>query len=142
MSFWDSSAIVPLLVQEPHSYRVQKIAAGDQALVIWWATGVEVVSALARLERDKAFFTENMTGFLRSLMALMDGCSIVEPHDGVLQIAQRLLLAYPIKAADALQLAAALVFYSEPRRSEFVCLDRKLRDAAMREGFEIVPEIL
>lgn len=48
---------------------------------------------------------------------------------------------YPLKAADALQLAAALRWCevdTDDRR--FVCLDNRLRRAAEDEGFDVLPE--
>jgi hypothetical protein len=54
--------------------------------------------------------------------------------------ARRLLAAHPLRAADALQLAAALVACDE--RSDmlaFVTLDDRLAKAARRGGFVVVP---
>ena len=48
MRFWDSSAIVPLLVVEEASRRLQSLAAQDSTMLVWWASAVECVSALAR----------------------------------------------------------------------------------------------
>lgn len=54
--------------------------------------------------------------------------------------AKRLLGLHTLKAADALQLGAALAAtYDNPVGWEFVCLDQGLRKAAGREGFVIVP---
>ena len=38
MKFWDASAIVPLLMTEPTSNALQRLAAEDQAMLVWWAT--------------------------------------------------------------------------------------------------------
>jgi len=51
--FWDSSAIVPILVAESSSVAVMAEYERDPDLVVWWATEVECVSALARLEREQ-----------------------------------------------------------------------------------------
>jgi hypothetical protein len=58
--------------------------------------------------------------------------------DAVLEMARRLLRVHPLRAADSLQLAAA-VLASEGRPStlEFVCLDDRLGIAAQREGFRV-----
>jgi hypothetical protein len=49
--------------------------------------------------------------------------------------------AHPLRAADALQLGAALVWCEEQSHGEvFVCLDARLREAARREGFSLAPE--
>ncbi len=48
---------------------------------------------------------------------------------------------HPLKSADALQLAAALVWAGNTTRDHhFVCLDKRLRKAAGKEGFRILPE--
>ena len=54
--------------------------------------------------------------------------------------AKRLLAVHPIRAADALQLGAALTAsYDDTVARDFVCLDERLAEAAAREGFRIVP---
>jgi hypothetical protein len=53
--------------------------------------------------------------------------------------AERLLRVHPLRAADALQLAAALlVFGDKPRGRSFVTLDDALLQAARREGFDAI----
>ena len=54
MKFWDASAVVPLLMTEPSTPSVQALAATDPAMLVWWATEVECVSAIVRLEREGA----------------------------------------------------------------------------------------
>jgi len=54
--------------------------------------------------------------------------------------AQRALRLHPPRAADSLQLAAALVAAThQPGALPFVCLDERLDDAAVRERFETYP---
>jgi uncharacterized protein with PIN domain len=50
--FWDASAIVPLLVAESSTRRLQALIARDSAMLVWWTSEIECVSAVARLERD------------------------------------------------------------------------------------------
>ena len=52
MTFWDSSAVVPLLVTETSTRAMQALASRDDAMLVWWGTRIECASALARLERD------------------------------------------------------------------------------------------
>jgi hypothetical protein len=55
-------------------------------------------------------------------------------------VALRLLRNHPLRAADALQLAAALIASEEtPQTLEFICLDDRLALAARREGFTVIP---
>lgn len=66
----------------------------------------------------------------------------VEPSEAVREQAARVLRLHPLRAADSLQLAAAMVWcQGDPSHGEFVCLDHRLRDAARREGFVILPRV-
>jgi len=58
MRFWDTSALLPLCVQEPQTNRVQKIIDQDGDLVAWWGTLIEGYSAFARLRREKVLIGE------------------------------------------------------------------------------------
>jgi uncharacterized protein len=52
VKFWDASAIVPLLVAGESTRPLQALAAKDVAMLVWWGSVVECISALARLERE------------------------------------------------------------------------------------------
>jgi uncharacterized protein len=139
MRFWDSSAILPLVVEETTSDPATRYYEAFPELVVWWGTSVECVSALARLEREGAIQTGDVTQALRQLQALQNAWNEVQPLDTVRAVAQRLLRLHPLRAADALQLGAALVAADHrPQAWEFVCLDVRLAAAAEREGFGVV----
>ena len=62
----------------------------------------------------------------------------IRPSERVRQRALRLLRVHPLRAADALQLAAALVAASEePADLELVSSDARLSAAARQEGFVV-----
>jgi predicted nucleic acid-binding protein len=139
MRFWDSSALVPLFVQESTSVGVAEAYSGDPAVVAWWGTQLECASALARLEREGALPLEGLTLALGSLAAAADAWHEVQPVPVVRQTAMRLLLVHDLRAADALQLAAALTAAEgHPDGLGFVTLDDRLARAALREGFAVV----
>lgn len=136
MRFWDSSAVLPLLVREPTSARALKWLAEDPRMIVWWGTRVECVSALVRLERDGALTTEDLGVALADLGRLQTSWHEVEPGDILRETAERLLRVHPLRAADALQLAAAVVAAQHrPSALPFVSLDTRLVTAAGREGF-------
>ena len=138
--FWDSSALVPYLVAEEWSHEACALLTGDTNAVIWWATPVECTSALERRRREGAPATARYEEGRRRLFALHDHIDIVEPHPAIRERAIRLLALHPLRAADALQLAAALVYFDErPRSESFVCLDERLREAAAAEGLTLIP---
>ena len=50
-AFWDTSALNPLLVSEPTSPWARAMAT-QFTPVVWWATPVEIHSAIARVHRS------------------------------------------------------------------------------------------
>lgn len=139
MRFWDSSAVVPLLVSEAASAAVGAELRRDPVMLVWWATTVECVSALARRERDELLDAAGMAVAVERLDATAAAWREVLPTSSVRRTAVRLLRIHPLRAADALQLAAAVVASSGDQRAlPFVTLDERLALAAQREGFGVV----
>ena len=138
MKFWDSSAIVPLCVEETATDRALALVNEDPEVAIWWATPVECASALARLEREAALTPADAADAFRRLDLLARSWFAIEPHDELREVARRLLRMHPLRAADALQLAAAyLAAERRPPTLEVVTLDERLRHAALKEGFRV-----
>ncbi len=139
MRFWDSSAIVPLITDEPGREPLLSLLEQDPVMAIWWATPVEVASAVARREREGTLDLRAATQVLQKLRALDGAWHQVLPGDALRSTAQRLLRVHPLRAADSLQLAAALaVANGDPGALEFVSLDQRLADAARKEGLDVL----
>ena len=138
MRFWDSSAVVPLLVQQERSSRAAAWISGDDVMVVWTLTPVEVVSALRRLVREKTLSEEAARTTELRLGEMMDRCHVVIDVETVKSLAVRLLRLHPLRAFDALQLGAAL-YWAEghPQGRMLHTLDDRLADAAQREGFVV-----
>jgi predicted nucleic acid-binding protein len=143
MKFWDASAIIPLCIDEDNTPIVREMAKKDGALVVWWGSMVESYSAFVRLMRDKMLTLEEGTEALAVLSAMADAWTEIEPSDEIREMTKRLLQNYPLRAADSLQLSASIVWAGKfPKGHQFVCLDGRLRDAATKEGFEVLPSRL
>lgn len=140
MRFWDTSAIVPLLVSEARSATARQLAGEDPGIIVWWAARTECVAALARRRRE-GVLTSSGERLARSILALLAAeWSEVLPGDGVRERAERLLSTHALRTADAFQLAAALLWSrGDTHGLEFVSLDLRLREAAQREGFQLLP---
>jgi predicted nucleic acid-binding protein len=139
MRFWDSSAIVPLLVAESASPGVLAEYVRDPDVVVWWATEVECVSGLARLEREGSLAASGLSEALRRLDALALAWHEVQPSSRMRIVAIRLLRTHGLRAADAFQLAAAITAAEDrPGALAMVTLDARLAVAAEREGFPVV----
>lgn len=138
--FWDSSALVPLLVPEPQSAALAALIAGDKEATIWWGTPLECHFALHRRHREHPLPPADMSGAIERIRTVVEHADTVSPSDELRRRAARLLAVHPLRAADALQLAAALLWCEEqPHTEGFVSLDERLRDAAVKEGFTVLP---
>ncbi len=139
MNFWDTSALVALSVEEPHRQTALRVLEADEHIVVWWGTSIEYVAAISRRERDGSLTTDEVAAHLSRLNALSQVWYEVQPSQRIKTVAQRLLRVHPLRAADSLQLASALVASEDdPTSLGFVCFDARLNQAAAREGFTIL----
>jgi uncharacterized protein len=140
VKFWDSSALIPLLLQEPTSHRLRDLLRRDPAVAIWWGTPVECAGALARRQREGVIAKSGLRQAHATLDGLRARATEIEPTEEVRSRALRLLAVHPLRAGAALQLAAALIWCQERVRGVgFVSMDDRLRGAAVREGFKVLP---
>ncbi len=142
MRFWDSSALVPLLVHEKESVFCADAYRIDSDILVWTLSKVEVFSALCRRMRDKTLDDKTFEAARIRMNDLFDTVYEVAAVDRVKERAMRLLRVHPIRAADALQLAAALVATRERvDRISVMCFDDRLIEAVKVEGFEVNPVV-
>lgn len=139
MRFWDPTAVVALLIDQPAHPSARRLLETDSLMITWWATRIECVSAIAGGEREHSMTAEQASAAIDQLQALAGEWSEVLATDTVRNVAQRMLRVHDVRAADSLQLAAAMVAAEgEPPTLEFVSLDSRLNDAAQREGFRVI----
>jgi len=140
MRFWDTSAIMPLVSREPLSNEMRRLLEEDAGMVVWWATRVECVSAISRRGREGSLGAEGTASVRGLLDDLSENWTEARPTSMLRTLAEDALAAHPLRAADALQLASALIWCdSLPRGRAFVCLDERLRTAASSSGFVLLP---
>jgi len=136
--FWDSAAVVPLTISESSTQALQQRAMDDPVMCVWWGTEVECVSALCRLEREGALTDGAIDAALERLDHLAEAWNEVQPTSTVRGAARRLLRVHSLRAADSLQLAAAVIASEGlPSSLAVVTLDERLATAARREGFVV-----
>ena len=139
MRFWDTSAVTALLVDEIARERMLALLQQDPQILVWWGVQVEIFSALSRREREKVLTTQQVGHALDTAHQLAAEWDEVLPTEAVRRTAERMLRLHPLRAADGLQLAAALIAANhDPSTLEFVCLDTRLSGAARREGFAVI----
>ncbi len=144
MNFWDSSAIVALVADEPLALIAQQVLDSDRQMAVWWGTSVECVAALARKEREETTRSDSAAGTVAAgqRMRRLDGLAAqwheVHPSQRIRALALRLVRVHPLRAADGMQLAAAIALAEDqPEGVGFVSFDAQLNRAASREGFTL-----
>jgi uncharacterized protein len=139
--FWDTSALVPLIVQQTRSSEAIAWVAEDAGIVAWTLTQTEVLSAIRRLTREGGLTARAATEAERVTLDLMIRSQVVADIEPVKARAARLLRTHPLRAGDALQLAAALAWANDrPDRQILHTFDVRLGQAAEREGFRVIPD--
>lgn len=138
MRFWDSSAVVPLLIQQAASARADRWFSEDPAIALWILTPVELTSALWRLVREETLLEEDAHRTETRAQELVAASHAVVDVEAVQVLARRLVRVHALRAADALQLGASLVWAGgRPQRKTLHTLDDRLALAARREGFDV-----
>lgn len=139
MRFWDSSALAAYFIPEAATKEVQRWFHADPEVTVWVLTRVELMSAIARRGRERPESIAELQRIQSNVISASGRWFTLAKVDQVRLIAERLVMTHPLRAADALQLGAAIVAADgDPSSLEFVTLDRRLADAALREGFPIL----
>lgn len=140
MMYWDASAIVPLLIREANSDRVRSWLTEDASIVTWFWTRVELVGAVERRVREGILTRRHRRDLLARFNDLAERWDEVTDILAVRTHALSLLARHPLRAADAAQLASALLVAEgrDPPDLTFVCLDARLAAAAEIEGLRVL----
>ncbi len=136
VTYWDTSALIPLLLQEATTPFYRKLAQESEILT-WWGAPVECASGIERRAREDEM-RENVAAAYRNLNELIAGWKEIHPSEPLRRSAIRLLRAHRLRAGDALHLAAATIASDfAPSTVRFLTEDVRLKDVAEREGFVI-----
>lgn len=136
MSFWDSSALVPLCTNETRSISAGRLWKRFSQKYVWWGTSVEIISALARIERESRITNQQRLNAEKRLEIVEKVWTEIQPDSRIKELARTFPAQYKMKAADSLQLAAALVWCKEkPKGKDFVSGDEHLIKVAQTVGF-------
>ena len=138
-AFWDTSALVPLCCFQPQSAQARQAVRTYSRQVVWWGTVIEAVSSLNRLTRDGILSLKDSKHAFARLDYLRHRWNEIQPTEEVRDRAERLLRVHKLRAADALQLAAALVWCGDrPQGRTLIGADGILSEAADAEGFTTI----
>ena len=137
-AFWDTSAIVPLCLQQRNSSQAHQLIQ-QYGVAVWWATPVEARSALARELRNGVISAIEHRETILKLESIRQRWTEVYPDEALRMLAEDLPDRFPLRAADALQLAAAHAWtMHSPAGRPFISGDKRLLDAAEQLGFRTI----
>ncbi|HEU4386656.1 MAG TPA: type II toxin-antitoxin system VapC family toxin [Blastocatellia bacterium] len=137
-AFWDTSAIVPLLVNQAATQKARQFSRRYRRVVVWWGALIEAHNAIGRLARDGLLGEKARSQAVSLLSRLRSSWLEVQPTEDLRELAISLVEKYQLRSADLVQLASALVWCNnQPRRRPFVCFDDGLARAATVAGFEV-----
>lgn len=139
MRFWDSSALIPLLIREQSSDAMRAILRSDRRIAASVITPIEIESALWRRRHHGEMDAEQHMSAEEMFAELTASWSEIADIISAQRIALDLLSRHPLRAADAIQLATAIVASNATVDSlPFVTLDHTLAAAARAEGFTVL----
>jgi len=131
--------LIGLFVKQGSSPKARNLATKDPAITAWWGTKVECASALARLEREGILVASEAELAFSRIQEISEQWIEVPASSRLREIAIRMLRVHVLRAADAMQLAAAFTAAeNNPSTLEFVCFDKRLASAAAKEGFRVL----
>ena len=144
MKFWEASAVAALCLEESRSPDVDRLLREDPGMTVWWATSVECASAIARHRRAGTLSADDEDAAFDVLDRLSSVWYEIQAGRLLRSYAFRVLRVHPLRAGDALQLAAALVWAGTPASGptpavEIVTLDNRVAEAARLEGLAVLP---
>ena len=110
MRYWDASALFPLLVEEGGTPAARALLRADETVYVWWGTIIECAAGLARRLREGTLDAERHQRAMKVLVTASAGWRGVAPEESMREDAVRFVRSYPLRAADALQLAAGFTW--------------------------------
>jgi len=137
--FWDTSAIVPLLVREHKSDDVRRILQEDGNIIASWITPVEVSSSLWRRRHHNHLSLEEHQRAETRFAQLSTRWLEVAQSAVAIEVALDLLARHRLRALDAIQLGTLISIREALSKLPFITLDEKLAAAARAEGFPVLP---
>jgi uncharacterized protein len=136
--YYDTSALVKQYLQEAGSKLVLELLKSGEKVYTASLTYAETHAAFSRRTREGRLTRETTKRLARRFDKDWESYDIVVLSENVFRLARQMLYRHPLRSADAIHLASALLLArTSPRSSwSFVCADGRLCDAAKSEGFQ------
>ena len=135
IAYFDTSAIIPLIVDEPASVDCERVWDEADRVVGVRLLYAEARAALARAERMGRVDSPQLDRAIAELDALVDAVDFVEVTDHLVRVAGQLAQDHALRGYDAVHLAAALSVADDDL--VLVTGDRELAAAALDLGLGV-----
>lgn len=136
IAYFDTSAVVPLLVDEPGSSTAATLWDSADRVVSVRLVYAEARAALAQAERMGRLSARRLRTAVRAMETLYDELDLVEVDDELVRRAGELAEGPALRGYDAVHLAAAALIDDDDL--VVVAGDRTLLGAASQQGMAIV----
>lgn len=137
MLFLDTSALVKVYISEPGSERMREAAAGDEPKVASVLAFAEMHATFARRRREELLTPSELEQVQRDFGDDWERLTRISVGDAVLRLVPGLCERHPLRGADAVHLASALLLHKEGLKVVFACSDRNLLGSAVAEGLRV-----
>ena len=137
--YLDTSALVKLFVQEPHSDTVIRLCEDAHIIGTSVVAFAECAAAFRRKFREKHLSSRDFDKIINKLTKEYSRFIKVSVSDELNDIIIKLLDKYPLRGFDAIHLASSLILKSEGTLDlKFVCFDKQLNSCAEREKLDVL----
>jgi len=135
--FLDTSALVKRYVTEPGSDLVGRLLRRNVDVAVARITEAEAYAAIARAVRLNVLTTDDRNRAFEQIAEDVATARVVEIRRSVVSKVRDLVLRWPLRGYDAIQLSCALRLQSENLAVAFWCADHELANAARGEGMRV-----
>ncbi len=135
--FLDTSALVKIYIAEPGSERMREAVAREDPKAASVLAFAEIHAALARRRREELLREAELEQIRLVFAEDWERLNQMPVGEAVLRRVPELCDRHPLRGADAVHLASAMLLQEEGIEILFACSDRALLAAATAEGLAI-----
>lgn len=135
--FLDTSALVKRYVTEPGSDQIRRLLRRNIEIALARITEAEAYAAIARAVRMNVLDDDDRNRAFEQIAEDVAAARVVEIRRSVVSTVRDLVVRWPLRGYDAIQLACALRLQSENLAVTFWCADDALANAARGEGMRV-----
>ena len=140
--FLDTSALVKLYIAEPGSDRMREVVARGEPIAASALAFAEVHATFMRRRREELLQATELEQLQLAFAGDWEELTQVPVGSAVLELVPGLCRRHPLRGADAVHLASALLLHQEELQVTFACSDRHLMEAAAAEGLVTYDPVL